>query len=276
METIKKPIETDKEGIRTKRILSPAGAGSSVRRAERQKCGWISPDYVKSRKVELDPRKAEENRCVCLLPGTPEIDCFKVIRTQILQQTRKNGWNTLMITSVNPGEGKTVIAVNLAITFAKEYNQTVLLVDADLKQQKVHQYLGCSSQKGLIDYLEDDRLLSELIIWPGIEKLTFISGGKTVRDSAELLGSPRMKALIREMKGRYEDRYVFFDVPAILGRADAIAFSPLVDCIVMIVEEGKTSINDVKKAIDLIPKEKFLGFILNRNGEPVPRGLPRG
>ena len=77
-----------------------------------------------------------------------------------------------------------------------------------------------------------------MIVWPGIEKMTLISGGKTISDSAELLNSPKMKALVQEVKLRYADRYIIFDTPPILGWADAITFAPLVDCILMVVEEG--------------------------------------
>jgi non-specific protein-tyrosine kinase len=110
--------------------------------------------------------------------------------------------------------------------------------------------------------------LKDFIIWPGIEKLTLISGGRTVEDSTELLGSPKMKELLAEMKNRYDDRYVLLDVPAVLDGADAMVFAPLVDGIIMVVEKGVTSLDDVKKAVELLPQEKFLGFVLNdRSGE---------
>jgi protein-tyrosine kinase len=111
--------------------------------------------------------------------------------------------------------------------------------------------------------------LKDLIVWPNVEKLTIISGGKTISDSTELLGSPRMKALVDEIKHRYDDRYVIFDVPPILAGADAFAFAPLMDCIVMVVEEGRTSIKDVKTAVEMMPAEKFMGYVLNRRKSPI-------
>ncbi|MGD9053399.1 MAG: hypothetical protein PVG17_16200, partial [Desulfobacterales bacterium] len=110
----------------------------------------------------------------------------------------------------------------------------------------------------------DKRPLNEFIIWPGIDKMTVISGGRTFEDSAELLDSPRMKKLVHELKTRYDDRYIIFDVPPLLGTADALALTPYVDCIVMVVEEGKTAMRNVRKAMDAIPKEKFLGFVMNK------------
>jgi non-specific protein-tyrosine kinase len=225
---------------------------------------WTPPVYSESKAIELDLDKLAKNRCVSLSPDAPEAEFYKVVRTNIQHRTRENNWNAIMITSVQAGEGKTLTAVNLAITFAKEYDQTVLLVDCDMKRQNVRQLLNISSEKGIVDYLVDDCPLKDLIIWPGIEKLTLISGGKTMANSAELLGSPRMKAFVREIKNRYDDRYIIFDTPPVLGPADAIAFAPFVDCILMVVEEGRTSIKNVNEALGMIPKEKFLGFVLNR------------
>jgi non-specific protein-tyrosine kinase len=238
-------------------------------KAKSDKAGWAAPHYKEARKVQLDPNLIADNRIVCMVPDAPEIDFYKILRTQVQHRTKDNDWRTIMVTSVNPGEGKTLTSINLSITFAKEFNQTVLLVDADLIRQNVHKYLGIHSDKGLIDYLVNDRPLKDYIIWPGIEQLTLISGGRTIHDSSELLGSPQMKALVQEMKTRYKNRYVFFDVPPVLGGADAIVLASLVDAIIMVVAEGETSIRDVKVALELLPKEKFLGFVLNRQKSPM-------
>jgi non-specific protein-tyrosine kinase len=186
------------------------------------------------------------------------------LRTQIIQLTREQGKNTIMITSAKPKEGKTLTAINLALSVAKEYDQTVLLVDCDLKQQTIHKVLGIDSKQGLVDYLTSGTDLSNLIMWPGIEKFTLMSGGRFLSNSRELLGSPRMKELVSEMSDRYADRTIIFDVPAVLTGADALTFAPLVDSIVMVVEAGKTSIHDVNKALSLLPQNKILGLVLNR------------
>jgi protein-tyrosine kinase len=234
-----------------------------------------SPAYHQSQYLEPDKLGVISNRCVGLSTDSPELDFYKILRTQILQRTKPKGWNTVMITSTRPGEGKTLTAINLALTIAKAYNQTVLLVDCDLRQQKIYQYLGLHSDKGIVNYMLNGHQLNELIIWPKVEKLTLVSGGRTVSESAELLGSPRMKELVAEMKARYEDRYIIFDTPPLLSGDDALAFSPLVDGIVMVVQEGKTPIKEVQKAFGLIPKEKFLGFVLNQANIPKKYGYYR-
>lgn len=226
--------------------------------------GWVSPVYTKSKPVRIDLDVALDNRLVCLRRDSECLEHYKMIRTQIAQQVKARNWNAIMITSALPGEGKTTTAINLALSFAKEFDRTVLLVDCDLRQQKIHEYLGYACDAGLAEAFRDNRSVEELIVWPGIEKLTIISGGETIQDSAEILESPKMKGLVKDIKDRYPDRYVFFDAPPLLSGADAIAFAPLMDAVVMVVEAGKTSIDDIKRAADLIPKEKFLGFILNR------------
>ena len=169
-----------------------------------------SPVYRESRPVRLNLNTVRDNRCMCMFPDSAEIEYFKVLRTQIQQRTREKGWNTLMVTSALPGEGKTLTAVNLALTFAREYHQTVLLVDCDLRRQQVDRCLGLESEIGLIDYLLEDRPLRDLIVWPGIDKLTLITGGRNVLDTTEILNSRRMRDLVREMKARYDDRLILF------------------------------------------------------------------
>ncbi|RJQ87136.1 MAG: polysaccharide biosynthesis tyrosine autokinase [Desulfobacteraceae bacterium] len=226
---------------------------------------WKPPVYSRSRSVELDQTAVIANRCVCLLPNSPELDCYKVLRTQIIHRTKAKGWNTIMITSIRPGEGKTLTSINLALTFAKTYNHTVLLVDCDLRQQNVYRYLNLESKMGLVDYLAHGMDLKDLIIWPKIDQFTLISGGPTIHESAELLGSPQMKALVAEMKNRYQDRYILLDAPPILAGADALILMPLVDGIVIVVESGKTSLKEIGEGLELLPKEKILGFLMNKH-----------
>jgi len=259
LEKVKKEIEEEKPEPELKHVTPEQSTALP---------GKVSPVYTQSQTYEVDPLFLIDRHCIGISSEAMEIEFYKMLRTQIIQRTGPNGWNTIMITSALPGEGKTLTAINLALTFSREFNHTVLLVDCDLRQQQIHKMMGLPGERGLIDALLDNRPLQEIIVWPGIEKLTVISGGRTIKESSELLSSPKMKSLVSDIKSRYPDRYVFFDVPPILSAADAVAFSPLVDSILMVVQANKTSIQDVKKACDLIPREKFLGFVLNRHKIP--------
>mgnify|MGYP000403938577 CR=1 FL=1 len=242
---------------------APLTATISSQDDRTQKSGWVSPNYHRSRAVSLDEKQVVENRIVALRSELPEVEHYRVLRTQILQRTQESAGNTIMISSPRAGDGKTLTAINLALSFAREFKKTALLVDCDLKKQQIQHLLGIQGEKGLVDYLLDDCPVPELMMWPGIEKLTIISGGRTIGESTELLGSPRMKELVEEMKSRYPNRYVFFDVPAVLESADALAFAPLVDHILLTVRAGTTPKEDISKAASLLPKEKLLGLVLN-------------
>ena len=261
-------IEKALQKAKELRQQHPAGESGETavdeRRPKAHTGKWKPPAYTVSNTVEIDFKKAEESHCLIDGDGSVETDAVKVLRTQLLHHTQNKGWRTVMITSVLPGEGKTLTAINLAFAMSREHQKTVVLVDCDLRNQSVHRYLGIDSRRGLAEYLLDDVPLKDIMMWPGIEKLTLISGGRRVVDAAEILGSPKMQALVAEMKDRYPDRYVFFDFPPVLTGADAMAFTPFVDCVLLVVEAGRTSARDVKKALRLIPGEKLLGFVLNK------------
>ena len=226
---------------------------------------WQAPVYTHSKTVAIDTRLALKNHCVALSPDYFEANnYYKVLRTQLRRMKEEKPLKTLMVTSACQNEGKTVTAINLAATFAREYNHTVLLVDADLRMQMVHRYLGYESRLGLLDYLEGKAAVSDIMVWPGIDKLTIISGERVVDESSEMIGSKRMQALMDELKQRYDDRFIIFDAPPVLGVADVLAMAPLVDGIIVVVGAGVTSRKSLKEAIELLPQEQIVGFVLNR------------
>jgi protein-tyrosine kinase len=190
---------------------------------------------------------------------------YKILRTHILQRTLIEQKNTLMITGPLPGEGKTLTAINLAISLSHEVDKTVLLVDADLRRPSVDKYFGLPEGAGLVDYLAGDASLPDLLVHPqGFDKLVILPGGRAVVGAAELIGSTLMGNLVKELKHFYPDRYVLFDLPPVLSYADPLAFAPFVDGIVLVVEMGKTPREDIQKCIDLFKDFPVLGLVLNK------------
>lgn len=243
--------------MRTIRPLPEESQGGK----NKEEAGWVSPVYNQSRRVHLNPNLIAGNRCLAFWDGIPEAEAYRILRTKIIHQTSSP--KIIMVTSALPEEGKTITAVNLAFSFAREFQHTVLLVDGDLKNQSIKKCLGCDNEKGLMNHLQDDCPMSDIIMWPEIEKITFISGGKPCHESAEILASPRMKQLVSEMRNRYPERYIIFDTPPVLTGADALTLSALADHIVFVVKTGKTQIDDIRKALQYLPKEKIIGFVLN-------------
>ena len=228
---------------------------------------WAAPEYSRTRRIDIDKNTIRDNRCVSLMTDSANSRLYEVLRAQVQLAARERNLRTIMITSADPGDGKTLTCINLACSFAKSHHQTVLLVDADLKKQQVHQCLGINSPHGLVDYLLGDRSIEECLIWPGIDKLVLLSGGQTLQDSSELISSPMMSDFVQDVRNRYEDRFVFFDAPPVLAGADTMSLAQMVDGIILVAETGKTSKENFQKAVDLLPRNKMIGVVMNRETE---------
>ncbi len=192
------------------------------------------------------------------------LEQFKLLRTKILQETQEHDFRTILITSSLAQEGKTFVAINLAITFAREVDQTVLLVDVHLRNPSVLKCFGIEQEQGLTDYLLRDEALPSLLIRPGIEKLTVLPAGLPSENSAELLRSQKMQQLIGEMKNRYSNRYIFFDAPPVLTSVDTMVLSEYVDKTLLVIESGRVKPSQVAEALNRLEKNKLLGTIINK------------
>lgn len=222
--------------------------------------------YSHTRTVSVVKDILQERRVIIDFGQSLYTDAYKILRTQVLQRLREKGWNSLAITSPSANEGKTLVAINLAISLATEINYTVLLVDADLRHPSVHSYLGIEAEYGLSDHLMADKPLSELLIHPEeIPGFVILPGGKPLSNSAEMLNSQKMVRLVQELKARYPSRIILFDLPPLLSTADALAFSPYVDAALLVIEDGKTQAEVLKQAVDLLQGTSLIGTVLNKS-----------
>jgi capsular exopolysaccharide synthesis family protein len=171
-----------------------------------------------------------------------------------------------MITGPLPGEGKTLTAINLAISISQEVDTSVLLVDADLRQPSIHRVFGLPPGPGLGDYLMGEKVdLRELLIHPaGFPKFVILPGGKARAQATELVGSPMMSALVQDLKEKYANRYVIFDLPPLLAFADSMALAPAMDGIILVVEEGRTPRESIQRCMTLLKGSRLLGCVLNK------------
>ncbi len=217
-----------------------------------------------SRKVELQYDVLEENKIVYDCRRNPVADQVKILRTQLLHRLLNLGGNSVFFTSPRPGEGKTVNAINTAFSIAQEVERTVLLIDANLRNPTIHKYLGLPDGPGLADYLLGRAEISDILVNPGIDKLTLLPGGQPLATSSEMLGASRMADLVNEMKNRYDDRILVFDGPDVLTNADSQVFSHLVDGVVLVVEAEKTTRQDVEQALERLGDTKLIGTIFNK------------
>ena len=189
---------------------------------------------------------------------------YNKLRSLIIKLTQGEKFsNTLMVTSCIGEEGKSLTSLNLAIALARGFDHTVLLVDTDFRRPTLHLSLGIKPETGLIQCLRDDLPISKALIKTGIGKLVFLPAGGTVNKPVEMLGSKKMKEIINELKNRYPERYVIFDTPPVLPFADAQVLAPEVDGLLFVVREGRTRLNDVKKALQTLQGSNMLGVVYN-------------
>ena len=219
----------------------------------------------------LDLRRSHlaKHRVMTFLEDHSFIDSYNYLRTQILQRTREENWNTLMVTSVNPREGKSTTAINLALSLSREALQTALLVDANLRRPCVAEYLGLEKEAlGLTDYLFKSVDVPDLLVNPGLgSMLRVVLSGKPFAGSADVLSIPRMRHLITELKTRYPDRYVIFDCPHLKHMPDAMVFTSFVDGIILVVEARRTTRQELTETLEQLKGRNIIGIILNKGAQ---------
>ena len=272
MERIRQAVEQaarDRERKSGQSATSTAkvpGAGAAVAGAR------VSAEEVRftqTRNVIVSLATRKRNRLVAGIPGHPMRDTYRMLRTRVLQELKANDWNVIAVTSPATGSGKTLTAINMAISLAMDLSHLVLLVDGDLRNPSVHKYFNYKPEFGLNDVLFNDVPLSSVLFHPDIDRLTILPGCDTISESAEALASPRTVALMQELRSRYADRIIVVDIPPVLSVDDALALAPNVDCMLMVTESGETTRDDLYKAMDLLDGIPILGTVLNKSDKKV-------
>jgi exopolysaccharide/PEP-CTERM locus tyrosine autokinase len=204
-------------------------------------------------------------------PTTQIADEFRLVKRPIIQNAMGRGGrkirdgNLVMVASAIAGEGKTFTAVNLAISIAMEYDNTVLLVDGDVAKPALPKLLGVPESPGLLDLLTSDTLdVSDALVKTNIEKLSVLPAGTSHRRSTELLASEQMARLLQELATRYTDRIVIFDSPPILRTTESRELASHMGQIVMVVAAESTSRNVVNQALAAIETCDLVMMLLNK------------
>lgn len=231
----------------------------------------IRLSYSRTKTVPVNSEKLEQNRVYAHLPDMKITEQIEMLRYQVIKSLRELNANTLMITSANHNEGKTFISANLAVSIAKNRDRTVMLVDADFNKRSYGSnrissvFFGSDCTAGLSEYLQGTTELSEILINPGISRLTVLPRGSDLANSASFLGSVRMEGLIDELKSRYaNERITLFDCPAFLSNADPLILSKFIDAVLLVVEPEKTQESALKRVMDMLKDKPIIGTVMNK------------
>jgi len=219
---------------------------------------------IRTPPIPVDPLGLERERV--LPPGAsgPYGPAYRMLRTQVLKRLGQLGANSLAVVSPGAADGKTLTAINLAITIAAAEGRTALLVDFDLRNPNVHRRFGFEPEVGVEECLESRRPVHEALVKvEGYERLTLLPARNRVELSSELLNAARVAEVVGEMRARYSNRVLIFDLPPVLQADDALAFSQNIQAALLVVNERHTKREDVTRTLELLRDTPVIGTVLN-------------
>ena len=214
------------------------------------------------KKITKDLHVNSEHNLVVKNPNPILSEALKAARINIMYtlSDEEEGAKTLLVTSAFSGEGKTTTSINLATTLAQTQSK-ILLVDADLRKPRVHQYLGVKNADGLSNHLGGFSDIDSVINHSDEFNIDYIVAGDIPPNPAELLGSKKFAEFVKTVKERYD--FILFDTPPVNAVADALAIVPTVKNAVFVCRCGVSVTTEVQKAVSALEftNAKILGFI---------------
>jgi protein-tyrosine kinase len=223
-------------------------------------------------RLPVDWTELKERRVIATGDTQAAGHAYRMLRTQVLQRARGHGLSTLGVVSAVNGEGKTLTAVNLALSLAAEPNQSVLLLDLDLRRPAVARTLGLAAQRGLESWFGGDEPTRNVCYGiEGVERFYVLPTMTPVMGSSEVLAGIGTRKLFNELKGRDPGRMLIVDLPPVLLSDDALMVAPLLDAVVLVVNERRTKREDVVRVVELLGNTRIVGTVLNRSSESEKR-----
>jgi capsular exopolysaccharide synthesis family protein len=207
----------------------------------------------------------QDQLVAALAPTSMAAEQYRSLRARLKRAENGRSVRTIVITSPAKGDGKSLTAANLALTMAQEFQQRVLLIDADLRQPTQHQLFGVPDGPGLADVLMGAAGLQQALVAIPDHHLTLLPAGVPPGHPAELLGSATMRRTLETLRTRF-DR-ILIDMPPVAPLADLHVVAPLADGILMIVRAGMTPRPAIEQALSGLDVSKVLGLVLNDSGD---------
>jgi protein-tyrosine kinase len=261
MERIRIAVEKARQQSAEQELPSGNEALKAPRPAEED---FAKIHYSQTKVVELDLEHLERHRIVAYNKNHPSNWMFDILRTRVLHLMEENGWRTLAITSPSPEAGKTVVAINLAMSVAHQTQRTAMLVDFDLRRPKIGTYLGIKREKSLNDVLAGTAEISDAVINPNLPRLVVLPTNEPVQKSAEVLSSKLGDRIISELRDRYQERIVIFDLPPLMAADDAISVLPKIDCVLVVIGNGMSTQREIKESLRHLSGANLLGMVMNK------------
>jgi protein-tyrosine kinase len=257
-----------------KKIRQPDAANGSQRGRPPQPSVAIDPaQRIVAGHGDID-REACRERRILIASETDEekvyAAAYRMLRTRLLHRARTNKWTTIAVTSAGPNDGKTLTAINLALSMAREKTRDIVLLDMDMRNPSVCRTFGVRPQVELRTHLEHGGGVQDLFFSVASENL-FIAGSSTPTEHAsELLSGTKFDDLIQTIMQGAVDPVVLIDLPPVLVTDDTLVVAPKIDAVLVVASEGVTNRSDLAHALDLLSEFPIAGVVLNRAAETSP------
>lgn len=196
-------------------------------------------------------------------PKSQVSEVYRLLRTKIPFFSKDQELKTVMVTSSQPGEGKTTTISNLAVTYAQE-GKEVLLIDADMRKPSLHRVFSQLNHQGLSTLLTGHVSIQDAIQETTIEHLSLLPSGPVPANPSELIDSSGMRELLSQLKDQYD--VILVDTPSVLSVSDSVIVGSLCDGVIMVAAAGKVKKDHLKKAKEQLDhvNARMLGIVLNR------------
>jgi exopolysaccharide/PEP-CTERM locus tyrosine autokinase len=214
-------------------------------------------------RAKFDENAIDDNLIALKDPRSYESEQFKILRSNILFPVSGTAPQSILVTGAMPGDGKSFLSANLAVSLALHINKHVLLIDCDLRKPDLHRMFGFSQLPGLSEYLKGQQKLESLLVRTSVDKLTILPGGLVPPNPSELISTDIMSDMIEEVKRRYNDRLIVIDSPPTGLAAETVFLARHVDGIILVVKHGKTPREDVEELIEKLGTDKICGVVVN-------------
>ncbi|HUQ38260.1 MAG TPA: CpsD/CapB family tyrosine-protein kinase [Aestuariivirga sp.] len=233
--------------------------------------GFVSGD---GQLTPLDPRHLKAMRIVADDVADPRSRGFEMLRTQVCRKMGEAGHQTLGITSPTAGCGKTVCALNLALSIARLPERSITLVDLDLRKPQIASYLGLPAGPGADDVFRGRAPLEDIVILPemGEGRFRVIPSYHTSRNAAEHIASSQMAEMVQTLRAQDPTGLIIFDLPPVLAVDDVISFLPQLDSVLLVVASGQSTISDISNSERLLGASEVMGIVLNKSEEGLETG----
>lgn len=216
-------------------------------------------------------RKRDSQLIVHLDPRSPVAEAYRTIRASVLSMADKRDLKVLGITSPVQGEGKSMTSANIAAALGQT-DKRVLVLSADIRKPRIHEFFGATNERGLSDILEGEVSFGEAVERSEVDNVWVLAGGRFPAHPAELLQSPAMADLLVAVRKQFD--FVIVDCPPVLGLADCLAVLPLVDAVLLVVQADKTRGGAILEVSDRLERVGVSVDTVIMNDLNVARGRP--